>query len=180
LQTIVTGQDAVDTTTRREDLSLTYYRLSKQRLIASVTSAMQRNDEIGLLRRMIFGVTAGYSPIRTNLHTMLVSIGVALNNEIGTADTSEVTQSAEGIVRTSYSLFKYTHPKADLNTVLTYFPSLTEEGRHRVDFNIKVRYELVRNFYFDLSYYTNYDSKPATEGAATADFGIVTSIAWSY
>ena len=179
-KTIITGRNESDTTARREDFSIAYYRMTTKKLIASVSSALQRNDEIGLLRRAIFALTAGMTPFRTNLHTMLLTAGVALNNEIGTADTSQVTQSAEGVFRVNYSLFKYTSPKSDINTTLTYFPSLTEDGRHRIDFDIKFRYELVKDFYIDLSYYTNYDSKPATEGAAKADFGIITSIAWSY
>lgn len=178
--TIVTSQNSQDSVARNEDFTLTYYRLIKKRLNGSLSGAYQRNDELGLRRRGIFSLTGGVSPIRTNLHTLLLSLGVALNSELGTSDTSVNARSAEGVVKANYSLFQYTSPKTDLNTTITYYPSFTETGRHRVDFNVKFRHELVKDFFFDISYYTNIDTKPATQDAAKSDYGIVTSISWSY
>jgi hypothetical protein len=177
---ITTSADGSDSTTRSEDFSLTYYRLIKKILNGSAAIAYQRNDELGLKRRGIATVTGGVTPIRTNLHTLLLSVGAAFNSEIGTADTSVVRQSTEGVVKAKYSLFTYDTPKTSLDVTASYFPSLTEDGRHRVDFNTTFSHELVKDFYFNLSYYTNIDTKPATQDASESDYGIVTSISWTY
>jgi len=178
---IITAQDDnADSTARNEDVSLTYFRVMKSRLNLSASSSYQRNDEIGLLARVSFGITGGVSPIKSNLHTLVFSLGAATNSEIGTADTSEVTTSVEGVIRTNYALYQYSSPKTDITTVLTYFPSLTDGGRYRFDYDLKLRRELVKDFFFDISFYLRYDSRPATEGAANTDLGIVTAISYSY
>lgn len=173
-----TGQD--DSLTQTEDFSLTYYRLIKLKLNASAAVAYQRNDELGLRRRGIVTLTAGVNPIQTNLHRLLLSAGAALNGEIGTSDTSVATQSAEGVVKANYSLFKYDSPKSNLDVTTAYYPSITTKGRHRIDFNLKLSHELISDFFVDVSYYTNIDTKPATQDASKSDYGIVTSISWSY
>lgn len=180
LKTIITSTEGDTSTTRNEDFSLAYYRLIKKRFNASTSLGLQRNDELGLLRRVIITLTGGVSPLKSNLHNMLLSTGLALNSELGSADTSEVTQSLEGVIRVSYSLFKYSSPKANVNTTLVYFPSITEPGRHRIDFNLSGSYELVSDFTIGLTYYTNYDSQPTTEDANTTDYGIITSVGWTY
>jgi hypothetical protein len=177
---IITARKAEDSTARNEDISLTYYRLMKSRLNGSVTSTYQRNDEIGLRARLSFGLTGGVSPLKSNLHTLLLSLGAATNSEIGTSDTSVVTTSVEGVVRVNYALFQYSSPKTDINTTLTFFPSLTEKGRYRLDYDLKLRRELIKDFFFDITFYSRYDSDPATENAAKLDYGIVTSVSFSY
>lgn len=176
--TTSTGQS--DTVAQNQNLSVTYYRLIRKRFNASASGAYQRNDELGLKRRTIGTVTGGVNPISTNLHTLLLSLGAAINSELGTSDTSVVTQSAEGVVKASYSLFRYDTPKANLDVTTAYYPSITDKGRQRLDFNANLSYELVKDFYFKLSYYTNLDSKPATQDASKADYGIVTSISYTY
>lgn len=179
-QTIVTSAEGNDNTSRNEDFTLTYYRLMRQVWNGSVSAATQRNDELGLKRRYIFGATVGANPLKSNLQTLLVSLGAAYNLEQGAAESAKVVTSVEGLAKAVYSLYKYSSPKADLNTSITYFPSFTEPGRHRIDFSLKGRYELVSDFFIELSYYTNYDSRPATEDASHEDFGLVTSISWTY
>ena len=89
-------------------------------------------------------------------------------------------RNGEGVLRASYSLFKYDSPKADISTSLNFFPSLTESDRYRLDFDVKIRKEMITDLFFDVSYYTNFDSKsPSGEGEKTV-YGIVTSIGWSY
>lgn len=177
---IATSKGDTSAVSRNEDFSAAYYRLFGLKLNASVSAAFQRNDELGLKRRTIGTLSGGASPIQTNLHTLLVSLGIALNSELGTSDTSVTTQSAEGVLKVNYSLFKYDSPKSNLNVTAAYYPSITEEGRHRVDIDVSLSHELVKDFYVNLSYYTNLDTKPATQDASKSDYGVVTSVSWTY
>jgi hypothetical protein len=180
VNTITTATGHEDSVARSDDASITYYRLVKRKLNASGSAAYQRNDELGLRRRGIFTLTGGVIPFRTNLHTLLLSTGVAFNSEIGTADSSVAGQSTEGVVKAKYSLFTYDSPKTSLDVTTAYYPSITTSGRHRFDFSTTFSHELVSDFFVNLSFYSNFDTKPATQDASKSDFGIVTSISWTY
>ena len=177
--TIITDKGDTTMTARREDFSLTYTRLLKRKWTGTTNVGVQRNDELSLGRRVIFGFSTGASPVKNNTNVLRFSVGVAMNNERATgADTT--TASGEATVSANYSLFRYQTPKSDITTSLTYFPSLTEEGRYRIDFDLKLRHELIKDFFIDLSYYTNFDSQSPGTGEESKDLGIVTSLGYSY
>jgi len=177
---VTTYEDSSGSTSQTQNHSLSYTRLLVRKWSASITGGYQRNDELGLKYRVSLAPTLGLSPLRSNLQQLTIDLGASVNEELGTADTSKMQFNAEGVLRLSYRLFKYSSPKTDINTTLSGYPSFTTEDRYRVDFNVKFRREIIKDFFFDISYYTNYDSKPATESAATSDYGIVTSVSWSY
>jgi hypothetical protein len=176
-----TGRRAEATdTNNNSNISLTYYRLlTKKNWTGSLSAAVQRNDEQGLARRVIFGIGTGVNLIRSNRNVLLVSVGVALNSELG-EDTSTVSHSAEANLSASYSFFKYNTPKTDITTSLDVFPSLTEGDRIRLNYDLKYSHEIIADFTANLSFSVNYDSQPPTEGASTTDWNIVMSVGWSY
>jgi hypothetical protein len=49
----------------------------------------------------------------------------------------------------------------------------------RISTNITLRNEIIRDLFWDLSFYSTYDNKPA-QGAESEDYGIVTSIGASF
>jgi len=60
------------------------------------------------------------------------------------------------------------------------FPSLTESGRYRTDSSVSLRREIVSDFFLDLSFYYTYDSDPPDALAETSDYGVVTSLGYSF
>jgi hypothetical protein len=179
-QTIITDRGDEDERAVREDFSLGYTRyLAFDAWTGTLTTAYQRNDELALAGRFIASTATGVTPIKSNLNVLLINVGIAVNRERST-NTDSLTTSGEGVLSADYSLFKYNSPKSDIKTSLIYYPSLTEGNRYRIDFNLKVRHELISDFYIDLSYWTNFDSNaPGSEGKKS-DYGIVTSISYSY
>jgi hypothetical protein len=83
-------------------------------------------------------------------------------------------------VNLDFDAFRYDHPKLDLSTTLAVYPGITEWGRLRVDFDTRVSYELVKDFFLTLSLFERYDSRPPSETAAKSDFGTTLSISWSF
>jgi hypothetical protein len=79
-----------------------------------------------------------------------------------------------------YQYFTFTNHKSDFTVKLSVYPNLTDQGRVRVEFDAKTRYELFKDFYVGLSLYESYDSRPPTESAAKNDWGMVMSIGYSY
>jgi hypothetical protein len=177
--TIVTDKGTNEETSRKGEFSTTWNRLLRKKWTGSVYGAIQRNDELGIRRRLIGSLGSGVNAIRSNRQVLQITAGVALNSELGT-DTTQTQESIEGVLMTGYSFFKYDSPKSDINTAFTYFPSFTESERYRLEFNIKLRHELVSDFFFDLSYYLSYDSKLPSTGEVKKDYGIVTSVSWTY
>jgi len=167
-------------TNRQFNISTTYYRLlSRKNWTGSLSLSVERNDELGLKRRIKPGLGTGVNLIRSNRNTLLVSVGLALNSELG-ADTSAVSYSAEAVFSASYSFFRYNTPKTDISTGLSVYPSLTENERVRLEYDLKYSHELIADFTANLSFFVKYDNQPPTAGAGTTDWGIVMSLGWSY
>jgi hypothetical protein len=110
--------------------------------------------------------------------------GVNYNNENFFSDTAAVEsapnrQSMEGFIGTELNMFNI--GDLDLLTNLTTYPSFTESGRWRVDFNIEARYEMWfdDDFYIKLAYSLNYDNQPV-EGATDTDYILQTGFGWSW
>jgi hypothetical protein len=177
--TTAKGKDDEDTN-RQYDASITYTRLlTKKRWTGSLSVSMERNDELGLKRRIKPTVGTGLSLIKSNRQTLMPSVGLALNWELG-ADTTAASTSAEAYLSVNYAFFKYISPKTDITTTAAVYPSLTEDGRIRFDYDLKYSHELVKDFTANVSLFLKYDSQPVTEGAGTTDWGIVMSVGWSY
>ena len=60
------------------------------------------------------------------------------------------------------------------------FPSLTTWGRVRSEVDISASRELVRDLTFVLSFYDSYDSDPLGVDATGNDYGLVTSLGWTF
>ena len=63
---------------------------------------------------------------------------------------------------------------------LAYYPSLSNLGRHRVQFDASGKRELWKDLFVSLSVYNTYDNRPPNPAANNNDVGIVTSIGWTY
>ncbi|MEE8366882.1 MAG: hypothetical protein V3S30_01060 [Thermoanaerobaculia bacterium] len=63
---------------------------------------------------------------------------------------------------------------------LIVFPSLTESGRVRMEFDASLRREVVKDFYFNLTLFDSFDNEIPVEGAEKNDWGVITSIGWAF
>jgi len=177
-KSIVTDTGSEGATTRRNDVSVAYTRLILQKWFGNTSLAWQRNDELNIKRRFIGSLGAGLNPLKSNRQLILLSTGLAVNSELA-ADTNVTRESLEVAISAEYSLFVYDSPKRDINVGLDVYPSLTEARRYRLGFDTKLRFEIIKDLFFDLSYYVDFDNKPPNNGSKS-DTGIVTSIGWSY
>jgi hypothetical protein len=85
--------------------------------------------------------------------------------------------SAEALLGISYSTFRF--KIFDLTSRLMVFPSLTQSGRFRVSSDSSVRWEFIKNLYWSLRIYENFDSKPPIN-APRNDFGVTNSLGWTF
>ena len=93
---------------------------------------------------------------------------------------SEANLEAVGNLRWRY--FRFADPERSLDSNFSVFPSVTDWGRYRVNLRTTFKLELVKDLFWALELWGNYDNEPiSTEaGAEKLDYGITTSIGWSY
>jgi hypothetical protein len=178
LSSIATSQEG-ENTQRREDLSLSYSRLFEGPLFAIATAAAQTNDELGLDLRVLFSPGLGINLVRTNSNDLISTVGLSVNRE-WSSTTSDDGYNLEAFLSARHSIFRYDYPKTDVTTDVTAYPSLTTGGRVRAEIDISASREIVSDFTFVLSFYESYDSEPPDEGAEKNDYGVVTSLGWTF
>jgi hypothetical protein len=88
--------------------------------------------------------------------------------------------SLEGLLATQYSYFRYDTPKRSLDAGLAVFPSLTESGRVRAEADIDARVELVKDLFFEVSVYGSYDSDADPSAPSNTDYGVITSVGYTF
>ena len=161
----------------RANLNTDYTRLLRDRWFWRGAGAYERNDEIGLNGRILTTISGGRYLIKTNRRRWDVTLGLAGNFE--RRNTGERVKSLEAAIHTTFDLFIYKIPRQRLMASISAYPSLTESDRVRADTRLTLRNELVQDLFWDLQFYSNYDSKSGNE-AESIDYGIVTSIGYSF
>ena len=53
-------------------------------------------------------------------------------------------------------------------------------GRFRADANVQMRIEIVKDFFFELGFYGNYDNQAKEEGGESYDYGVTTSLGYTF
>ena len=161
----------------RADVSGTYTRFLHNRWFWKGSAGFERNEELGLDLRTLVGATAGRYLVQKTTWRWELNGGLAGNRE-NRADGT-ITNSIEGLIRSSLEVFKHTLPITRLSANVNVFPGITESGRMRVNTDITLRNEIVRSVFWDLSFYSTFDNRPP-QGASEEDYGIVTSIGASF
>jgi putative salt-induced outer membrane protein YdiY len=157
----------------RADLSGEYTRILEDRYFWTAIGAFERNEELGLDLRSLLGGTGGRSLVQTDKTHFRVDGGLAISSENRTGGKTQ--DSLEGVIRSSFDYFILSTPMTRLSADVSIFPGITESGRIRVNTNVKLRNEFVTDFFWDLSFYSNYDNQPP-KGADETDYGVVTSL----
>jgi hypothetical protein len=180
LQVDATTSDSSDSeSSQRESVDLSYRRLLPNRWIAGGVLSLNRNDELGLDLRTSVGAGGGRILKQTNTMNLSLEGGLLYSSEnVASGLPSEETWEAFTTLR--WGWFRYDTPELDLSTQLQLIPNLTDSGRLRGEFDISLKWELVEDLFWELSFYDSYDSKPVVPGAEKNDFGVNTSLGWDF
>ncbi|MCI0451670.1 MAG: DUF481 domain-containing protein [Candidatus Latescibacteria bacterium] len=175
---ITTSQEDEETN-RREDLTFSYNRLFEGPLFALASAAAQRNDELGLDLRVLFSSGIGANLVQSNHNDLLAALGLSVNREWSDA-VADNDYNLEAFLGVQHSVFRYDYPKTDVTTEAVVYPGLTTWGRVRAEIDISASREVVKDFTIVLSFYDSYDSDPSDPTAAKNDYGLVTSLGWTF
>ncbi|MCK5705686.1 MAG: DUF481 domain-containing protein [Cyclobacteriaceae bacterium] len=175
---IFTEQPERDATTK-QDVSLSYKYLMKNNLAYTGFTALQQNSELGILLRSSLGVGLSKNWFRSNMQRFITTLGVIINRENASDDT-QASINYEGLVRMEYRVFRYRDPEIDVTSYIDFYPSFTIKDRYRTDLDIKVKFEVFNDFYIGFTFYHNLDTKPPESAASKSDWGINSSIGYSF
>jgi len=166
--------------TQRSDLRLAMTRFRSDRWFNSYLIGFESNDELSLDLRTSLGADIGRYLIQTNKSELSLVAGLIGTTEALQGENAK-EQNIEGLLGMEFSRYIFNDPTVDISLKLTVFPSITDSGRTRAQFDANIRRELFSDLYWDLSFYETYDSKPpSTETTTKNDYGIVTSLGWSF
>lgn len=165
--------------TNRYTLDLQYIRAIAPRWgAAGIFSALKSNEQ-DLDLRTVYGGGIARRLLQSD-RTALVMIGGAAYTREGYDQPSPTLVSrsnAEGLLAFSFSTFKFR--TLDLGSYVAIFPGITDPGRIRLSSQSRLRIELVRNFYWVVQLYENYDTRPPVQ-AHHNDLGVTTSLGWKF
>ncbi len=183
--TIITS-DGDNENTKRASLGINMLRFRQNRWFNRYSLGFETNDELGLDLRTTVDAGLGRYLIQTNISELSVLGGLAGTAEDRQSSDDPDTEgessqkNLEGMLGIGYSRFIFDDPEVNLTATWLVYPSITESGRTRSQFDINLRWEMIKDLFWDLSYYNTYDSDPPSGAESSSDYGIITSIGYSY
>jgi len=175
VNTMNSNQDQSDRI-RRTEANLKLIRILARKLYLIGELPFLSNTEQALDARITPSVGIGKYIVSTNKLYLGLSTGLTWNNETYT-DSSLDKNSTELFLSLGLNLFDF--EDIDLDTDIKFYPSLTEKGRLRTDYNFNFKYDLPLDFYIKLGFSLNYDNKPAITGNQV-DYVFTSGFGWKF
>ena len=162
----------------RASIQASYLRYPWQRWFLLIGTRFENNESLGIELRSQVSAAVGPRLINTNRAQMTLGAGLGVNREDGV--DVESTKNVEALLSFQTSYYTFDRPKTTIDISLQYYPSLSDPGRQRVQFDANIKRELVKDLYVSANGFNTYDNRPPNPAADTNDVGVVLSIGWSY
>lgn len=171
------SDDGDDTSTSTRATG-TYQRFRTNRNFNFLLGQAEQNDELDIDLRLLFGGGMGKRFIENNRRSLGAGVGLGVSREEsgdGTSDTN-----LEGILTASYDSFLFDTPKLDLSSELFVFPSITDAGRIRGQYEITLSKEIIEDFNWDMSWSGSFDTDPSSDDASKSDYTLSTGLSYEF
>jgi Protein of unknown function, DUF481 len=164
--------------TNRFDITGTSRLFLRNRRFWQAVAGFERNDELGLELRSAIGGAYGLYAVQSTRQELALFAGLAVTRE--DFATRKSIESLEGVLGVGYSLFRFNPLEANVDASLVVLPSLTESGRVRSEAKLRSRYEIISDLFFEISLYGSYDSDAVIQTDSKSDYGVTTSLGYSF
>ena len=175
---LFTAQEGIENTSRHT-LGIQVSRFLPGRWLAAAVAQVQRNDELDLDFRSIIGGGAGRFLVQSNRTILSVLGGVVFNRE-RFSGPDPAANNAEAFAAIQFQRFTFDDPETDISATLLVLPNLTQAGRIRLELEARVRREILKDFYWNISFFESYDNEPLAAAAERHDYGLISSFGWSF
>ena len=162
----------------RGTLQISYLRYRGSRLFVGGAAGFESNESLGIKLRSQVSGALGQRLVNTNRAQLSLSGGLSFNDEQG-VDT-EPTQNIEAIMTFRTSYYAYDFPKTNIDVAFQYFPSLSDFGRQRIQFDSSFRREIWKDVFLAVNVFDTFDSDPPSVDAESNDVGVVFSFGLTY
>lgn len=162
----------------RANLEFGYKRLLQDRWYVAGNLSFERNDELGLDLRRSLGINTGRFLIQSNSMLLDLAAGLQFSRE-SLIDVAEDTNSIEAVFGGRWDWFRYDSPELDWSTNLQIIPNLSDWGRVRANFDTSLRWEVVNDLKWGISFYSSFDNKAAEE-SSQSDYGVNTNVSYDF
>ena len=165
--------------TNRLTFDSQYGRSITTNWVAAGLFSVLKSNQQDLNLRSTYGAGLGRRMVQTDRTKLLIIGGGAYSHEnyFPQPGVQSTLNNAEALVGLTFSTFRF--KTLNLNSETFVFPSLTDFGRIRLSSRSNLRIELMRNFYWNLQFYENYDTRPPVK-APRNDSGLTTSVGWTF
>jgi hypothetical protein len=163
----------------RETVSLsgTYLIDSKWKAVGFLS--YQRNKELGLESRFQQGAGMGYYVLSTQ-HTRIAAISGLVINQEKSFEDEKAGFTSEVPIQLDFKFFKFSKPELSVSFYQNAYFSLTQQGRLRLDSELRTDWKVISDFTVNLRFYYNYDNKPLSGTGVNYDYGIVFGIGYKW
>jgi hypothetical protein len=142
-----------------------------------VMTQVERNDELGLDRRITAGGGMGRWITDTNQRRMSFFGGLVYGHETsdGIPDSEGSLEAAVGI---EAEWFRYDEPELDVSTRFQVYERVTGSSKTRGNLDVDFRWEMFDDSFWGFNIYYSFDTDPESATASKSDYGIVMSLGW--
>ena len=176
-------QEATDTagtvfeqSTRRLSLGTALTRFVEVRWSVQGLADYERNDELNLDSRIKAGLGAQYELAETQQLELRAGAGLTSNTEqyVGQAAATSAEATANGLL----DIFDL--GKLDIYAAVTVYRPLGNADRLRLDFDGRITWEVIEDFFIGFTAVERLDSQPPLAGARKRDYQYGFTIGWSW
>lgn len=164
-------------TTENQSIGFNYQRFRASRWFTDWFGSVEKNDAQGIDQRLSAGGGLGRYFVQNNRNQFSILGGLVGTRESFIGEDPDTT-NAEGKIQIKY-LRRVLEPSTDVAFTTEIYPLLEDLSSYRSDSNLTLRREFIDDLFFDLSVYYKYLSDPPA-GAVKDDYGVVTSIGYSF
>jgi hypothetical protein len=170
-----TDSDDKNTSSSRLDLRRAIWT-SHPKWFRALLGSYESNDELDLDYR--FGAGGGFGRFILDSHKLRL---------VGIAGLQVITEQSQGagkdqnlelILSSRFEMWEFNSPELELDFGFSLYPSLTDTGRLRSDSDLRLRWELIEDLFFDITAYGTWDSR--AEGDTGLDYGVSTGLGWEF
>lgn len=175
---VVTEQENSPNTRKSDAGWILKYSVIKRTYVAAQVRT-EENSALGLDRRLVLGGAIGNDFVYTNVHRLYAQAGANSNFERA-IDSADIIRSAEGLLAVGYLLYNSGVRDFYLDINATAYPSFDIAGRWRGEININPKVEIISDLNLGLQYYYIFDTEPVVETASSEDWGILSTLSYSF
>lgn len=162
-------------TTSRQAANARYDRYLGPRALLFLLSSAERNDRQQLNLRTNTGGGLGWRLKKTDKTELSIRGGVTFTNE--RFQDGVETSSGEGLGAIEWQTVFF--DRIGFTTDFKYLPSLTENGRYRLEYDSTMRVDLLGQLNWSLSLFDRFDSDPPL-AVERNDYGLVSAFGFSF